>query len=112
MTPQSLREKAKQILAQYSGTLIENGGSGSMYEFAQAVLDLLDQNEKYKDKEHYLKIILKWKYLWMDQTQNSEADRKNYYSRAFGVDANMQYSLAKMLAEAHFPKEDGDEAND
>lgn len=38
----------------------------------------------------------------MNQTQNSEADRKNYFDRAFGVDSNMQHHLACDCREAEF----------
>jgi phosphoglucomutase len=50
------------------------------------------------DKEHFLRIIESWQFIWMNQTQNSEADRKNYFGRALGVDANMRHSLAALLA--------------
>lgn len=44
-----------------------------------------------------VKIIEKWKSFWMNQTQNSEEDRQNYFNRAFGIDANMKYHLADLL---------------
>ena len=52
-----------------------------------------------RDEESFLKVIRSWKTIWMNQKQNSEADYQNYLQRAFGVDANMSHSLAKMLAE-------------
>ena len=36
----------------------------------------------------------------MNQTQNGEADRMNYFNRAFGIDANMIYSLAEKIYQA------------
>jgi hypothetical protein len=51
-------------------------------------------------KQFFLDIIDEWQMFWMNQTQNNEADRLNYYRRAFGVDANMRGSLARMLTEA------------
>ena len=55
--------------------------------------------ERVERKEHFLKIIEEWQGYWMNQTQNSEEDRQNYFRRAFGVDANMRHHLARMLAE-------------
>ena len=55
-----------------------------------------------KDKaqrESFLKIIQEWKWYWMNQTQNSEADYLNYQRRAHGIDANMKYDLADRLAD-------------
>ena len=52
------------------------------------------------DEEFFLDIITKWKFEWMDVKGTDERDRSNYYSRAFGVDANMKYSLARMLEKA------------
>ena len=51
-------------------------------------------------EEKILKIIFEWKCAWMNQDQNSEADRLNYFDRAFGIDSNMQHSLAKRLHES------------
>ncbi len=48
----------------------------------------------------FVSVIEKWQQKWMNQTQNSEADHKNYLHRAIGVDANMKYSLANMLLKA------------
>lgn len=50
------------------------------------------------EKEKFLKIIDEWKCFWMNQRQNNEADFQNYFRRAMGVDANMEHSLARMLA--------------
>jgi len=71
------------------------------------VADLKAQNSPTKtplsldefDESALREIIGEWKMYWMNQRQNSEADFQNYYSRAFGVDANMQHSLARMLNE-------------
>lgn len=52
------------------------------------------------DKDSIVKVIEKWKAFWMNQTQNSEADYKNYLHRALGVDANMKYHLADKVWEA------------
>lgn len=50
-------------------------------------------------KDTFLDVIEMWQGVWMNQTQNSEADRANYFRRAFGVDANMRHHLARLLAE-------------
>ena len=45
-------------------------------------------------------ICREWKTFWMNQKQNSEADYKNYLSRAMGVDANMRCHLEDMISAA------------
>lgn len=50
--------------------------------------------------EAVLKIIQEWKYFWMNQSQNSEEDFKNYFDRAFGIDSNMMHHLAKLISES------------
>lgn len=56
----------------------------------------------------YRKIVEDWKYYWMNQKQNSEEDYQNYFRRAFGVDANMMYSLEKKIEETCVLKVDYD----
>lgn len=46
-------------------------------------------------------IVELWQMTWMHQTQNNEADYKNYWRRAFGIDANMRYSIEKMCESFH-----------
>ena len=61
------------------------------------------ENKKLREaltKENILEVITQWKIFWMNQTQNSEADRKNYLNRAMGVDANMKHNLAERLVKA------------
>ncbi len=53
--------------------------------------------EAARDKEFFLEIIESWTRYWMNQTQNSESDRANYFRRAFGVDANMRHHLAMKM---------------
>lgn len=50
-------------------------------------------------QENIVNKIMEWKAFWMNQNQNDEADRKNYFDRAFGVDANMKYDLARRISE-------------
>lgn len=40
---------------------------------------------------------MEWKDFWMNQKQNSQADYKNYFNRAFGVDANMAHNLSERM---------------
>ena len=47
-----------------------------------------------------LEIIREWKWFWMNQTQNSEDDRLNYYRRSHHIDANMQHDLAGRIIKA------------
>lgn len=54
-----------------------------------------------ESEDRTLEIIREWKHFWMNQTQNSEEDRKNYFDRAFGVDANMMHDLANRIARPH-----------
>lgn len=51
------------------------------------------------NRESILEVCREWKGFWMDQTQNSEEDRKNYFNRACGVDANMIHHLADKINE-------------
>jgi len=55
-------------------------------------------------EESFVEVIWQWKHSWMDVKGTDERDRKNYSERAFGVDANMQYDLARRLLR-HFGKE-------
>lgn len=48
-------------------------------------------------EEKFLGVIEKWQRSWMNVTGTDEADRKNYFDRAFGIDANMRYDLASRL---------------
>lgn len=63
---------------------------------AEAVIEKLIEG---LNEEKLVQIIYDWKHGWMDVQGTDEQDRKNYFSRAFGVDANMVYSLAKQLRE-------------
>ncbi len=49
------------------------------------------------DEESIVKVIEEWKHGWMNVAGTDEADRKNYFNRAFGIDANMKYGLARLL---------------
>lgn len=44
--------------------------------------------------------ITEWKHAWMDVKGTDERDRNNYFNRAFGVDANMKYDLARRILDA------------
>ena len=68
------------------------------------VTDLLSK-AKAANKDHYLKIIQEWKHAWMNQYDNGQSDHDNYFRRAFGIDANMKHSLAKLLMENSVPTE-------
>jgi hypothetical protein len=50
-------------------------------------------------RQSFVEVIEKWKGFWMNQKQNDEADYQNYLHRALGVDANMKYHLAGLLAD-------------
>lgn len=53
---------------------------------------------QFMDREHQLEeIIIKWQMIWMNVQGTDEKDRENYLSRANGIDANMRFSLARML---------------
>lgn len=55
-----------------------------------------------------LEVVREWKHFWMNQTQNGEADYKNYFNRAFGIDANMSHHLAKMLYKKQIARKSAD----
>lgn len=59
----------------------------------------VEMMEKIINEEFLLEVITEWKHSWMDVKGTDERDRKNYFHRAFGVDANMKYSLARMIIE-------------
>lgn len=64
-------------------------------------LKLRDANPlPHPDEEFFVTIIEKWKFTWMDVKGTDEKDRESYYRRAHLVDANMKYSLARMLVKA------------
>ncbi len=48
-------------------------------------------------EEAIVKVITEWKFAWMNVKGTDEADRKNYFDRAFGIDANMKYGLARRI---------------
>lgn len=50
-------------------------------------------------RQSFAKVIEQWKGFWMSQKSNDEADCQNYLHRALGVDANMKYHLAGLLAD-------------
>lgn len=98
-----LANRAIEALAQYRRSAKINT---DLSEPKPAVGDAVKSNVVKSDpemdhglKEHYRDIIDEWRSIWMNQTQNNEEDRKNYFRRAIGVDSNMQYSLARMLAD-------------
>lgn len=69
----------------------------------EQVLRLTIENDRLRAalrEESILQVVRKWKRAWMNQTKNGQADHENYFNRAFGVDANMQHSLAKMISES------------
>lgn len=60
---------------------------------AKSFIDLENQLEE---------VILKWQRKWMDVQGTNEQDRKNYFERSAGIDANMRFSLARMIKEEFF----------
>ena len=70
------------------------------------------ENKRETAREKSIKIIEKWQCFWMNQTQNNEADRKNYFHRACGVDANMKYHLAGLVADDLILKSDYDKVSE
>lgn len=73
----------------------DGAGGGGGYDSVERRTVYRDAEPKSKD--HFLNLIEDWLGYWMNQKQNSEEDFKNYFRRAFGVDANMRHHLAKML---------------
>ena len=56
------------------------------------------------DEKFFLDTIENWQRIWMNVTGTDERDRKSYSNRAFGIDANMKYSLARLLAKQALAK--------
>lgn len=50
-------------------------------------------------EENLEEVILNWQRAWMDVRGTDEKDRKTYFNRAAGIDANMRFSLAKRILE-------------
>jgi len=59
--------------------------------------------EKFFDRREVelVEVIEEWLRTWMNVTGTTPEDAANYHRRAFGVDANMRYSLARLLIK-HF----------
>ena len=51
-----------------------------------------------------VKVIEVWKHAWMNVKGTDEADASNYFERAFGIDANMKYDLARRLVRMKQPE--------
>ena len=51
-------------------------------------------------EDYFERIIMKWQRNWMDVKGTDEKDRRSYFERSAGIDANMRYGLAKMLVVA------------
>ena len=71
--------------------------------YAEMYKELRAENERLKpmiSERFMVDLVTEWKHFWMNQTQNNEQDRKNYFHRAFGVDANMKYDLANRIVKA------------
>jgi len=61
-------------------------------------IDKLKKQLEMFTEDNVRKVILEWKHTWMNQHANSQEDHENYFRRAFGIDANMQYDLARKIA--------------
>ena len=71
--------------------------------------DLTEANEAIAELERKLEqineefirnIITEWKHSWMNVKGTDKRDRQNYFEKAFGVDANMQYDLSRRIINA------------
>lgn len=56
-----------------------------------------DMSDREMSEEKILEIIMQWQFAWMNVMGTNEEDRKNYFDRAFPIDANMRYDLARRL---------------
>lgn len=59
----------------------------------------VSKEEKEERIEVMEEIIMKWQRSWMDVKGTDEKDRKNYFERSAGIDANMRFDLAKRIVE-------------
>lgn len=77
---------------------LDNEDSCHMVDFKAGAKFVAENLHMLVDENFFSEVIAKWKHRWMyDVTGTNEEDRKNYFNRAYGVDANMRYDLAKML---------------
>lgn len=56
-----------------------------------------EQARKELTEAALVKVIEEWKFGWMNVTGTNEEDAARYRRRAFGIDANMIYGLARRL---------------
>lgn len=84
--------------------LILGNGIRALLGLADSAVEIKALEKKLSDaipsKEMLLDVIQGWQFAWMDVKGTDEQDRKNYFNRAFGIDANMRHDLAKRLREA------------
>lgn len=75
-----------------------------LYEQAQQEIkrleaELVELKSRQVSKDRILEIIRSWQMFWTNQYQYDERDFRNYFRRAFGVDANMKHHLANTIAD-------------
>lgn len=66
---------------------------------AEKIKGLEAENARLREvlsKDKLLEVIEEWQMIWRNQNINPE-DTKRYRRRALSVDANMRYSLARMI---------------
>lgn len=73
--------------------------------FDAAISELSKGGELKIDSEFFIKVVENWRSFWMNQKANTgcQKDHENYFSRAFGIDANMKYHLASKMHDAVLP---------
>ena len=100
MTPEA-KKQLESMVADEEKEATSFGEKGPKEDFmrgAQAAWDLALKYERERLNEgFFLELISRWKFVWMDVKGTDHKDRENYHRRAFGIDANMQYSLARMI---------------
>lgn len=81
--------------------LILGNGIRALLGLADSAVDIKVLEKKLSDavpsEDKLLGVIESWQFAWMDVKGTDEQDRKNYFKRAFGVDANMRHDLARRL---------------
>lgn len=105
-------EALKLALDSYSRTSDADKWCHLLHTRAKELVDAIDIEHKLawaNSEVLFLRVIHEWEAFWMNQKQNSEEDFKNYFRRAFNVDANMQHDLARRLKKAFFPTDSEDE---
>lgn len=103
------KEKQNATLTEELIEPISGNSYKELYVYANAfAAELQDKNDEleslmytFSRQEFVQKEIEEWKFSWMNVEGTDEEDKNNYFHRAFLIDANMVYDLAKRLSKIY-----------